>query len=366
VLADALAEARFGGREGVVTVAAYDAILRNKTLARTLRPEAVLLAGELPTSKVLRAWLAEVNAPMILLSGHLRRGNRDSLHLRSRRVVVATGGASAPEGEGGGAGVAVPEAGVHVGWLDAWAGAEARAQVVLDAGMAVAAAAGFEGAYVRLLAERLPAKACLFVGNSMPVRDLEYFAPVRSHGPRVLANRGANGIDGTFSTALGVAHGLGVDRPVVLLTGDLAFLYDTNGFLSAGRLGGRGSLTVVLVNNHGGGIFEHLPVAQFDPPAFEEYWAMPQQVDFAALCAAYGVEHVAVRDGAHFAVLAGLGGVGGVGMGVMGAMGERGVLGKGPGAGVRVLEVRTDRKRDAAYRKALLARAAAAAAAAGG
>ncbi|EIQ01009.1 2-succinyl-5-enolpyruvyl-6-hydroxy-3-cyclohexene-1-carboxylic-acid synthase [Opitutaceae bacterium TAV1] len=347
VLADALAEARFGGQEGVATVAAYDAILRDKTLARALRPEAVLLAGELPTSKVLRAWLAEVNAPMIHLTTH--RGNRDGLHVRTRRVRVAPQDFQR---------VSVSKAGEHAGWLDAWMKAEARAQEVLDAGMTGAAAAGFEGAYVRLLAKRLPAEACLFVASSMPVRDLEYFAPVRSRGPRVLASRGANGIDGTLSTALGVAHGQ-EDCPVVLLTGDLALLHDTNGFLSAGRL--RGSLTIVLINNNGGGIFEHLPVAQFDPP-FEEYWATPQRVDFATLCAAYGVEHVAVRDGAHFAELAaGLAGSARGEMGVRGAMGERGVMGKRPGAGVRVLEVRTDRKRDTAYRKALLARVAAAA-----
>ncbi|RRJ98501.1 hypothetical protein Ga0100230_008900 [Opitutaceae bacterium TAV3] len=90
-----------------------------------------------------------------------------------------------------------------------------------------------------------------------------------------------------------------------------------------------------MINNNGGGIFEHLPVAAFDPP-FEEYWATPQQVDFATLCAAYSVEHVAVCDGRHFEEL----------------------VSELPSRGVRVLEVRTDRKRDAACRKALLARVA--------
>jgi 2-succinyl-5-enolpyruvyl-6-hydroxy-3-cyclohexene-1-carboxylate synthase len=113
----------------------------------------------------------------------------------------------------------------------------------------------------------------------MPVRDLEYFWPATDRRHRVFFNRGANGIDGTLSTALGVAHG---GRPAVLLTGDLALLHDTNGFLLTPKL--RGSLTIVLINNRGGGIFEHLPVAQFDPP-FEEYFATPQTVDFAKLCA---------------------------------------------------------------------------------
>jgi 2-succinyl-5-enolpyruvyl-6-hydroxy-3-cyclohexene-1-carboxylate synthase len=161
----------------------------------------------------------------------------------------------------------------------------------------------------------------------MPVRDVEYVWPAGSRRTRPFFNRGANGIDGTLSTALGVAHG---GRPAVLLTGDLALLHDTNGFLLRPKL--RGSLTVVLINNRGGGIFEHLPVAAFDPP-FEEFFATPQEADFAKLCAAYGVAHVAVRDWPHFIEL-------------VSAL---------PAQGLRVLEVRTDRKRDAAQRKRLFA-----------
>jgi 2-succinyl-5-enolpyruvyl-6-hydroxy-3-cyclohexene-1-carboxylate synthase len=146
-------------------------------------------------------------------------------------------------------------------------------------------------------------------------------------------NRGANGIDGTLSTALGVAHA--ADRPAVLLTGDLALLHDTNGFLLRPKF--RGSLTVVLINNRGGGIFEHLPVAQFEPP-FEEFFATPQEADFAKLCPAYGVAHVLVRDWKHFT----------------------GLVSVLPTSGVRVLELRTDRKRDAATRKKLFTAAAAA------
>jgi 2-succinyl-5-enolpyruvyl-6-hydroxy-3-cyclohexene-1-carboxylate synthase len=121
----------------------------------------------------------------------------------------------------------------------------------------------------------------------------------------------------------------------VLLTGDLALLHDTNGFLLRPKL--RGSLTVVLINNRGGGIFEHLPVAQFDPP-FEEFFATPQEADFAKLCPAYGVAHVPVRDWKHFT----------------------GLVSVLPTSGVRVLELRTDRKRDAAMRKKLFADAASA------
>ncbi|MET0263237.1 MAG: thiamine pyrophosphate-binding protein, partial [Rariglobus sp.] len=171
-----------------------------------------------------------------------------------------------------------------------------------------------------------------FIANSMPVRDAEYFWPANDRELRVFVNRGANGIDGTLSTALGVAHG---NAPAVLLTGDLALLHDANGFLSVPRF--RGSLTIILINNNGGGIFNHLPVAQFDP-LFEVYWATPQKVDFSLLCAAHGVAHSIAKDAAHLAEMA-------VQL---------------PVGGVRVIEVRTDRARDAAFRKKLFADVAAA------
>jgi 2-succinyl-5-enolpyruvyl-6-hydroxy-3-cyclohexene-1-carboxylate synthase len=162
------------------------------------------------------------------------------------------------------------------------------------------------------------------------VRDLEYFWPATDRRHRVFFNRGTNGIDGTLSTALGVAYG---GQPAVLLTGDLALLHDTNGFLLTPKL--RGSLTIVLINNRGGGIFEHLSVAHFEPP-FEEYFATPQTVDFAKLCAAYGVEHSVVKDWAHLTA----------------------AISRLPAQGLRVLEIRTDRKHDAAWRKRLLTAAA--------
>jgi 2-succinyl-5-enolpyruvyl-6-hydroxy-3-cyclohexene-1-carboxylate synthase len=181
------------------------------------------------------------------------------------------------------------------------------------------------------MAAHLPAHTPVFVANSMPVRDLEYFWPATDRGHGIYCNRGANGIDGTLSTALGIAHGS--EQPAVLLTGDLALLHDTNGFLSVQKL--KGGLTVVLINNNGGGIFGHLPVAQ-DNPHFEKFFATPQQVDFKKLASAYGVAHTLVRDWKHFA----------------------GLLAKLPPRGVRILEVRTDRKHDAALRKQLLADAA--------
>jgi len=139
------------------------------------------------------------------------------------------------------------------------------------------------------LGVRLPPEATLVVASSMPVRDVETFFPSREVPPRVLANRGANGIDGTVSTAYGAAA---VARgPVVLLVGDVALAHDVGGLLAGRRLGV--PLTIVLLDNDGGGIFHFLAVAG-EGAAFEEHVATPHGLDFAHAAALYGCEHVRV------------------------------------------------------------------------
>lgn len=318
VLADALSPLRhYAGRAaGIVT--AYDAILRNAAVARDLRPRTVLCLGGWPTSKVLRSWLEGTDAEILLVASSA--ANRDALHGRTRQVVASVESL-----------VVTGEKPADDGYAEQWRAAETTARGALDRAMA-AESSLFEAKAAWLLARALPAGTPVFVANSMPVRDVEYFWGAGDWKLDVYFSRGANGIDGTLSTALGIAHGAAA--PAVLLTGDLALLHDSNGFLLRAKL--RGALTVVLINNAGGGIFEHLPIAAFDPP-FEEFFATPQAVDFATLCAAHGVEHVTVRDWVHFTEL----------------------ITTLPRAGMRVLEVRTDRKRDAALRKRWFADAAA-------
>jgi len=245
--------------------------------------------------------------------------SHDALHGRTRHLPLPVE-SLAPGGK-----PRTPGAALHdyaAAWHEAEEGANRHLAAALDATEEM-----FEGRVARHLALHLPENTPVFVASSMPVRDVEYFWPHNARRTAVYFNRGANGIDGTLSTALGIAQAS--DHPAVLLTGDLAFLHDSNGLMLASKL--HGGLTVVLINNHGGGIFEHLPVAQFDPP-YEEFFATPQQVAMASLCVAHGVAHVTVRDWIHFSEL----------------------ISTLPLTGVRVLEVGTDRKRDAAARKRLL------------
>ena len=311
VLADGLSPLRHNASQVPHLVTTCDLVLRHAVAAERLKPEVVLCVGDWPTSKVLRWWIEESEALIWMVTE--RADNRDAMHGRTRQIalpltVLAAG---------------LPPAVDENGYQRMWARYEQKIRPVLDERLQ-AEETLFEPKAAWLLARHLPEETALFFANSMPVRDAEYVTPPGNRAIRPLCNRGANGIDGTLSTAVGAAHQSG--RPAVLLTGDLALLHDTNGFLLRAKF--HGSLTIVLINNRGGGIFEHLPVAAFDPP-FEEFFATPQEVDFGKLCAAYSVAHVMVRDWAHFTEL----------------------ISTLPATGMRVLEVATDRKRDAAMRK---------------
>ncbi len=154
----------------------------------------------------------------------------------------------------------------------------------------------------RHVTDLLPRGHAMYLGNSMPIRDADMYAQVRGGSGDVLssavrtgANRGASGIDGVLSTAAGFAEGVG--RPTTLVIGDLSFQHDVNGLslLRAGET--RPPLTVVLINNNGGGIFSFLPIAgAVATDQFEPLWGTPQHTDFEGICRSYGLPYQRVSD----------------------------------------------------------------------
>jgi len=314
VLSDALNPLRGRAPQVPTLVTAYDSILRTPK-GRELCPEVILQVGPWPTSKVLRGWLEALDVPVLVADDGPDRV--DALALRSREL----GGGIEALAQAAPAGVRLPAA----AWGEAWMAAEQAQRGRLAAALE-ASPPCTEGRVAAALMDALPVGSLLVVANSMPVRDLEWFAQPNDRRIDVLVNRGANGIDGTLSTALGAAWGAG--RPAFLLTGDLALLHDSNGFLSAGKL--PGSLTIIVVDNCGGGIFGHLPIAALEPP-FEQYFATPQAVDLLALAAAHGVTARDLADAADLRAAV-----------------------ASPPAGVRLLRWVANRHADAAWRKSVL------------
>jgi len=146
----------------------------------------------------------------------------------------------------------------------------------------------FDGAAVYDLVELMPAGATLFAGNSLPVRQLDQFGRPQPHPILTYANRGTSGIDGNISTALG-AGAARPDAPLVAVMGDITFYHDMNGLLAVRRCGV--PLTLVLLNNDGGGIFHRLPIKDFEP-AFTDYFITPHGLDFSHAAALYGLDYI--------------------------------------------------------------------------
>jgi len=313
VLADGLSPVRNSRQKGFSPVVNYEAILRNGVLREKLKADEILCLGVLPASKTLRNWIGECGARVIFIGSGSE--NLDPLHTKSLHLPLPVECLRELVGKKK----------RSVKYLQSWSVFDRSVRLRMTRRL-MATDFAFEGRVAFELSRYLPKETPLFISNSMPVRDVEFFWQKSDRKVAPYFNRGANGIDGILSTSLGVAHR---NKSTVLLTGDLALLHDTNGFLTKRNC--KGSLTIVLVNNNGGGIFEMLPVSRFDPP-FEKYFATPQDIDFSKLCQTYGVSHRIIKNWSQF----------------------QKAIGHLPSSGVRVLEILTDRKKDTVLRRKLL------------
>jgi 2-succinyl-5-enolpyruvyl-6-hydroxy-3-cyclohexene-1-carboxylate synthase len=276
-----LAEPTSGARRGPNAIAHYDALLRDPEWAAAHTPSLVLRFGDLPTSKPLRTWLAGLDALQVSF-------DPESAWQDPAGVVGTIVGADA--------GLALaaltkrlPRKRKDTSWFDGWHAADRAASRAIAS---VLGPAGLSEPRVSAeLGTLLGPEATLVVASSMPIRDVETFFPARETPFRVLSNRGANGIDGTVSTAFGVAAaGRGL---TVLLIGDVALAHDVGGLLAASRLGLK--LVIVLIDNDGGGIFHFLPAAR-EGAEFVGHIATPHGLDFAHAAALYGVGYERAAD----------------------------------------------------------------------
>ena len=335
VLADPLSQVRCGTHSKELVIDAYDAFLRDERFAGQIVPEVVLQFGAPPTSKALTQYLDRHRCPRYLID---RAVGRDPSHRAeflaadpaAACVELEAAVAEREQAPGAGARRREPlegfEGGERSGWAAFWRAVNQAARAACtEAAMSeesAPAAPLFEGRVFCELAALLPAGATLYAGNSMPVRDLDTFFPALERPIRFLANRGANGIDGVVSSALGASAACG--GPLVLVIGDLSFLHDLTGLYAAKAHGL--SATIVLIHNDGGGIFSFLPQAS-RPEHFEELFGTPTGLEFGPAVEMFGASFAKARDWGHF----------------------RSLVKEGLGsAGVHVIEVRSERGQNAA------------------
>jgi len=261
---------------------AYDCFLRVSALARELRPDCILRFGAPPTSKPLATYLQlHCDVPQVQVAP---TGTWPDPDLTAHEVVHADPAAVC-------AVIARSTGNAEPSWLETWQRAESATRSGIRKALPEAVAT--EPSVIVDLAGEAPESATLVAGNSMPVRDFDSFFPAGARVAAILGNRGASGIDGVVSTALGASTVS--EGPTVLVIGDLSFYHDMNGLLAAQRFGLKA--TIVLINNDGGGIFSFLPQHE-DAEHFETLWGTPHGLDFSHVAGLYGVgfQRVTTRE----------------------------------------------------------------------
>jgi 2-succinyl-5-enolpyruvyl-6-hydroxy-3-cyclohexene-1-carboxylate synthase len=275
VLAEPTSGLRCGEHDRSHVVAHYDLLLRSEMFAAAHQPQLVVRTGDTPTSKPLRAWLAGL--PQVVIDPH------ETWHEPTRAAELILSAAPGPTCDALTAALEMRSFEPDPVWLAGWLAADA---VVPDE--LARTEDPFEPKLLASLEPLLPPDALVWLSSSMPVRDVEACFPQSDKPLRFMSNRGANGIDGVVSSAAGAALASG--RPTFLITGELALQHDVGGLLAATRAGAR--LTIVCIDNGGGGIFDFLPVAEHaDPEAYERHIATPSGLDLERLAALAGLAY---------------------------------------------------------------------------
>lgn len=281
IIADPLSQLRSGSHRKQIIVDSYDSFLRDEYIAEQLVPDVVIRFGAMPVSKALLLFLKKHPAiKQIIIDGDDLW--RDPTLLASE-VIHAD-----PIGFCQSVTQMLPFKGGSSAWLNRWLTADRLAgETLRHLGYEEQE---FEGQVVLRIADCLPDNSTFFVGNSMPIRDVDSFFLNNERNIRIMANRGANGIDGTISTALGAST---ASESLVLLVGDLTFYHDLNGLLAA-KLH-KLNATIVIVNNEGGGIFSFLPQSEH-PKNFELLFGTPLGLDYSHVVKMYGGQFKRVEN----------------------------------------------------------------------
>lgn len=277
ILADPLSGVRYGAHvEDSAVLGGYETFLQSEQTFAT-KSDVILRFGRVPTSKWLNEYLAKnQNAAHI----HIRESGNwaDGDHTTNYFLQVNASelcNRLAPQ-------LTRP---VNQAWINYWMKTESICvNVILES----VDESLFDGSVANTVLDQIPPDAALFAGNSLTIRHIDQFGYPRKKLIRPFSNRGASGIDGNISTGLGIAAT--TDKPVVLLIGDITFYHDSNGLLAIKKYGLE-NVIIVLLNNNGGGIFQRLPVSQFES-SFQELFLTPHGMNFEPLAKLYDLEYL--------------------------------------------------------------------------
>ncbi|SFA91772.1 2-succinyl-5-enolpyruvyl-6-hydroxy-3-cyclohexene-1-carboxylate synthase [Lentibacillus halodurans] len=273
VLADPLSQVRAGHHNKDVLIESYDAILRSEAIRKQLKPDFIIRFGAMPVSKAYLFYVKEhSDIPQFVVEN--TAGYREPSGNQTEWIYADATQLCHDLASQFAAGNDESE------WLNTWQKMNQTTKNHLLSSDDMDAIT--EGEAIRSLMEVIPDESSIYVGNSMAVRDLDTFFMSTYKSVDVLANRGANGIDGMLSSGLGASA---AGKPVTLVLGDLSFFHDMNGLLAAKHYGL--NITILVVNNNGGGIFSFLPQAN-QTQHFETLFGTPLDIDFHQAVSMYG------------------------------------------------------------------------------
>jgi len=289
IFADGASQLRFGKSAKNNVIANYDALLRSEYFLRDFHPDLILHFGRTITSKGLEQFLEKTSAPKYLINefgdwfdptGSAKNALAIKPFLFCQQLLESE---------------TLSKLSVEKKqWRKFLSTSDVHAEKIKKNTLQIPFFPN-EPSIINLLLKYLPGKANVMLSNSLPVRDFDFFASNLNKEITVYHNRGASGIDGIISTALGIAYSS--NNPTVLLTGDIAFYYDLTSLLTAKQY--KIPLIIILVNNDGGGIFQFLPIAKYEN-VFEQFFTMPHALSFKAFVKEFGGNYSLVKKQSDF------------------------------------------------------------------
>lgn len=289
ILADGISHLRFNNSKSNNNICVnYDTFLRSENFKQNFKPDIIIQFGRTPTSTILDDYLSSSNAERFIInkfgdmfdpSGKTKKAIKADLLLFCELLIEQPGNDLKNKRK--------------TNWLTAFQKAdllveEIKTQLLKTPGLK------YEPKIVTSLLKFIPKNSTLMIGNSLPIRDFDWFSGRTGKNIITLYNRGASGIDGITSTALGIAA---LYKPVILLTGDLSFLHDLNSLIAARKLNIH--LIVILINNNGGGIFNALPIAS-NTKVFKDFFITPHNLNIGSIVNSFGLAHHLIKNETEF------------------------------------------------------------------